>query len=180
MPRKNMGLDLRLTRYHRIGSPTDPAKVLLDRPLECALCHADKSVGALVSSMETWWKKAYPRDLLLRLYGDLSARTLVATLARGKPHERAVAAAALGELADKSYAPAIARELVNEYPLVRGFAAKALAGALGRDCAIDVGTEGAPRIAEQARACFAASGLSAPTFPVTTDTGSGEEEMPND
>ena len=56
MPRKNMGLDGSLTRYHRIGSPTDPARVLGDRPLECALCHADRSVrvagrrdGALVA-----------------------------------------------------------------------------------------------------------------------------------
>ncbi len=93
MPRKNMGLDLRLTRYHRIGSPTDPARVLLDRPLECALCHADKSTISLVTTMEKWWKKAYSRDLLARLYGDLDAKNLLMTLAHGKAHERALTAA---------------------------------------------------------------------------------------
>ena len=44
MPRKNVGLRYELTRYHRIGSPTDEARVYGDRPLECALCHADWSV----------------------------------------------------------------------------------------------------------------------------------------
>ena len=48
MPRKNMGLGYALTRYHRIGSPDDRARVERDRPLECALCHADKTVAALV------------------------------------------------------------------------------------------------------------------------------------
>ena len=31
-----------LVRYHRIGSPTDRERVEGDRPLECALCHADQ------------------------------------------------------------------------------------------------------------------------------------------
>jgi predicted CXXCH cytochrome family protein len=180
MARKNMGLDLRLTRYHRIGSPTDPARVLLDRPLECALCHADKSVQSLVVQMERWWKKAYSRDLLVRLYGDMNARTLVATLAKGKPHERAVAAAVLGELGDRSAAPAIARELVDEYPLIRGFAARALTGALGKDCGIDVGTEGVARIEEEARACFASVGMAAPAFPASVEATGGEAEVPED
>jgi hypothetical protein len=130
--------------------------------------------------MEGWWKKAYPRDLLVRLYGDLSAKTLVATLARGKPHERAVAAAALGELGNRSYAQVIARELVNEYPLVRGFAARALTGALGKDCGIEVGTEGAARIAEEARACFASVGMTAPVFPLATDSTGPDDDVPND
>ena len=61
MPRKNMGLDGVLTRYHRIGSPTEPARVLGDRPLECALCHADASVRHLVDAMEAWWpQQRYP------------------------------------------------------------------------------------------------------------------------
>jgi hypothetical protein len=175
-----MGLDLRLTRYHRIGSPTDPARVIFDRPLECALCHADKSVISLVTTMERWWKKAYSRDLLARLYGDVNARTLLVTLAHGKPHEKAVAAAALGELKDKSAAPAIARELVNEYPLVRGFAARALANALGKDCGIEVGTEGVPRIEEEARACFASVGLPPPVFPEMDGVREGDGEMPED
>src|SRR5262249_49703896 len=41
MPRKNMGLALEMTRYHRIGSPPDPVKVLAHRPLARALCPVD-------------------------------------------------------------------------------------------------------------------------------------------
>ena len=47
MPQKNLGLGYNLTRYHRIGSPTEKARVEGDRPLECALCHADKTVEEL-------------------------------------------------------------------------------------------------------------------------------------
>ena len=47
-----------LGRYHRIASPTETAKVEGDRPLECALCHGDKSVETLVATMEAWWHKS--------------------------------------------------------------------------------------------------------------------------
>ncbi len=91
MPRKNMGLDGTLTRYHRIGSPTDPARVLGDRPLECALCHPAATVGSLVDRMEAWWPRRYPRQRLEELYGSLGANVMKATLDRGKAHEQAVA-----------------------------------------------------------------------------------------
>jgi predicted CXXCH cytochrome family protein len=181
MPKKNMGLDVRLTRYHRIGSPTDPERVLLDRPLECALCHADKSVESLVSTMERWWNKAYVRDLLTRLYGDLSSPVLLSTLLRGKPHERAVAASVLGETHDRRYAAPIAGELASEYPLIRAFAARALTGALGRDCALGVETEDVPHLEAEASRCFAAAGLPSPVFPrATAASASGEAESPED
>jgi predicted CXXCH cytochrome family protein len=126
MPRKNMGLDGRLTRYHRVGSPTDPARVLGDRPLECALCHADRTVADLVAAMERWWPVRYPRQRLEELYGTLDANALRATLARGKPHEKAVAIGVLSERRAIEAAPLIARELANEYPLVREWARRAL------------------------------------------------------
>ena len=174
-----MGLDLQLTRYHRIGSPTDPERVLLDRPLECAICHKDKSVEALASAMERWWNKAYPRDLLIRLYGDLSAPVLVATIERGKPHERAVAAALLGETRDKRFAPLIARELVSEYPLVRGFAQRALACALAKDCAIGVETEDVAHIEEEARALPRGRRVCVPpSFPAVAATAAAEARGP--
>src|SRR5205085_1361725 len=110
MSRKNMGLDGTLTRYHRIGSPTDAARVPGDRPLECALCHADRSVRDLVDRMETWWPVRYPRQRLEDLYGSLDANVMRATLERGKPHERAVAVAVLGETGARDAVPAIARE----------------------------------------------------------------------
>src|SRR6185369_6882762 len=98
MPKKNMGLSYELSRYHRIGSPTDEARVLGDRPLECALCHYDKSVEELVGDMERFWGKSYDRTALQALYGeDLSVKPLEATLARGKPQEQAVAIGVFGE-----------------------------------------------------------------------------------
>jgi predicted CXXCH cytochrome family protein len=126
MPRKNMGLDGTLTRYHRIGSPTDPARVLGDRPIECALCHADKSVRELVDAMEAWWPVRYPRQRLEELYGALDANAIRATLERGKPHERAVAIATLGEANAQDARALIERELLSDYPLVREWAKRAL------------------------------------------------------
>jgi hypothetical protein len=126
MPRKNMGLDGRLTRYHRVGPPTDPARVLGDRPLECALCHADRTVADLVDTMERWWPVRYPRQRLQELYGSLDANVIRATLERGKPHEKAVAIGVLAEKRATDAAPLVARELANEYPLVREWARRAL------------------------------------------------------
>jgi hypothetical protein len=151
MPRKNMGLDGTLTRYHRIGSPTDAARVLGDRPLECALCHADRSVRDLVDRMESWWPVRYPRQRLDELYGSLDANVMRATLDRGKPHERAVAIAVLGETGARDAAPAIARELLDEYPLVREWAKRALVALRGR-CDVDLSAPDAA-IEAQARAC---------------------------
>jgi predicted CXXCH cytochrome family protein len=127
MPRKNMGLDGVLTRYHRIGSPTDPARVLGDRPLECALCHVDASVRHLVDTMEGWWpKERYPRQRLEELYGSLDANVMRATLERGKPHEQAVAIGTLAEAHARDAAPLVTRQLGSDYPLVREWARRAL------------------------------------------------------
>jgi predicted CXXCH cytochrome family protein len=144
MPKKNMGLDYALIRYHRIGAPTDPRRVLGDRPVECALCHADKSVEDLVSTMERWWNKRYDRAALQALYGgDLTVNALRATLARGKPHEQAVAIAVLGQSGDRTAVPALAAELAHDYPLVRYFAQRALQTLTGAPVAIDVGAPAA-------------------------------------
>ena len=126
MPRKTMGLDGTLSRYHRIGSPTDAARVVADRPLECALCHDDRTVSQLVSSMETWWGKSYDRGALLGLYGSLDANVLRATIERGKPHEQAVAIRVLAANMRKDAAPVIARVMTSPVPLVRYWARDAL------------------------------------------------------
>jgi predicted CXXCH cytochrome family protein len=140
MPKKNMGLGYGLTRYHRIGAPTDQARVLGDRPLECALCHADKSVEQLVSTMERWWGKRYDRSALGALYGDdLRVNALMSTLQRGKPHEQAVAIAVLGEARSARALPAIAAQLSHAYPLVRYFAKHAIETITGAPLDIDVG-----------------------------------------
>jgi predicted CXXCH cytochrome family protein len=140
MPKKNMGLDYVLNRYHRIGSPTETRRVLGDRPLECALCHADQSVEQVVSTMESWWGKHYDREALEKLYGpDLSVNVLRATLTLGKPHEQAAAIITLGDAKQKDAIAAIEPMLWHDYPLVRFFAQRALQNITGDPVAIDVG-----------------------------------------
>lgn len=156
MPRKNMGLGYALTRYHRIGLPDDRGRVERDRPIECALCHPDKSVGALVGAMEGWWGKRYDRGRLLDLYGSLEARPLEATLVRGKAHEQAVALAVLGQSGQAASTPGVARQLLSPFPLVRYYARKALGQMLareGRSCEIDLDRP-ASEIAAAGRRCL--------------------------
>jgi predicted CXXCH cytochrome family protein len=150
MARKNMGLDYHLVRYHRIGSPTEPKRVLSDRPLECALCHADKSVEDIVSTMEQWWGKTYDRAALRTLYGDdLTVNAIRATLTRGKPHEQAAAIGVAGESKDAQWVQALVPMLSHEYPLVRYYAQRALQQITGDPVAIDVG---APAVEVSAKA----------------------------
>jgi predicted CXXCH cytochrome family protein len=175
MPRKNMSLDARLTRYHRIGSPTDPMRVMGDRPLECALCHADKSVGALVLAMEKWWNKAYDKDILARLYGSLDANAMRATLANGKPHERAVAMSVLGARRDRKAAPLIARGLVGPYPLVRDYARAALEATMGDELDVDLAADDAS-IERAARAWLVARGVDPGSEPWTAEPRSATRE----
>jgi len=152
MPKKNMGLGYALTRYHRIGLPDDPVRVERDRPLECALCHVDKSVGDLVGKMESWWGRKYDRAALANLYGTLEARPLPATLMRGKAHEQAVAVAVLGEAHRTEALPGIARQLANPFPLVRHYAKRSVDVLAERPCPVDLDRT-TPEIIAAARAC---------------------------
>jgi predicted CXXCH cytochrome family protein len=154
MPKKNMSLDGTLSRYHRIGSPTEPARVMLDRPLECALCHGGETVASLVSTMERWWGRSYDRDALVKLYGALDANVLLATAERGKPHEQAVAFQLLGDAKTKAAAPILASQLTHPYPLVRGYAKRALDAIAGAPVPIDVDADDAA-IEVEARAWLA-------------------------
>jgi hypothetical protein len=144
MPKKNMGLDYVLDRYHRIGSPTETRRVVGDRPLECALCHVDQSVEQVVSTMESWWGKKYDREALKKLYGaDLNVNVLRATLNLGKPHEQAAAIITLGDAKQKDAIEALEPMLWHEYPLVRYFAQRALQNITGDPVAVDVGAAAA-------------------------------------
>jgi predicted CXXCH cytochrome family protein len=139
MPKKNMGLDYGLTRYHRIGSPNDVARVERDRPLECALCHADQPVAKLVEAMESWWGKRFDRAALRRLYGpDLGVLVLDATLERGKPHEQAVAMVVLGDRRGRDALALLLPHFSHPYPLVRRFAHQAAEIAAGRRLTVDL------------------------------------------
>jgi predicted CXXCH cytochrome family protein len=143
MPKKNMGLDYELVRYHRIGSPTDPERVEGDRPLECALCHTDRSVDQIVTTMERFWHKHYDRAALERLYGsDLGKNALEVTLLGGKPHERAVAANVLAHAGRSDELSAIAAILDDEYPLVRYFGKAALERLTGAPLPLDMNASG--------------------------------------
>ena len=126
MPRKNMALDYRLSAYHRIGSPTDPERLYQDRPIECALCHADKSVRELARTLGRWYRKKVEWPRLRALYGDLSQSPITVSLARGKPHERAVAMVVSARDGNRAALPLIAAELDDPYPLVRFFARDAI------------------------------------------------------
>jgi len=138
MPKKNLSVDGNLSRYHHIGSPTDMTKVIGDRPLECALCHADKSVNDLARTMEKWWKKSYDNGSLEKLYGSLDANVLLATAEKGKPHEQAVAFQLLGDAKVKAAVPLLANQLTHTYPLIRGYAKRALDNIQGTAVQVDI------------------------------------------
>ncbi|MGE0400079.1 MAG: cytochrome c3 family protein [Kofleriaceae bacterium] len=139
MPKKNMGLDYALVRYHRIGSPNDKKRVAGDRPLECALCHADKSVESIARTMEQWYRKPIDRAALRKLYGDdLDTNVMRATLFRGKPHEQAVAMMSMVGAKIENPVAIIAPHMAHEYPLVRFYAKRALEDITGTAIDIDV------------------------------------------
>src|SRR5690606_12599793 len=142
MPKKTMSLDGGLTAYHRIGSPTDSERVLLDRPMECALCHADATVASLAETMEQWWGKFYERGALTKLYGALDANVLLATAERGKPHEQGVAFHALGRAGRREAVPVLAAQLTHPLPLVRGYAKRALDALAGAPIPVDIDADG--------------------------------------
>jgi predicted CXXCH cytochrome family protein len=179
MPRKNMGLGYALTRYHRIGLPDDPVRVERDRPLECALCHADKTVEELVTTMERWWGRKYDRAALTVLYGSLDARPLPATLERGRAHEQAVALATLGAAHLTAAVPAVARQLVNPFPLVRYYARRALEALRGQDCAVDLDRRTA-EIAAAVRACVPEAFAAGPASPVGQSLPRGGNDVDED
>jgi predicted CXXCH cytochrome family protein len=137
MPKKNMGLGYTLTRYHRIGSPTDPARVERDRPIECALCHTDRTVEALLDDIRRLWGRRYDAAAIRRLYPRPQANALLATIQDGLPHEQAAAIGAAGAARFGAAAEAIAGELGNPYPLVRYYARAAVEAITGRPCAVD-------------------------------------------
>jgi predicted CXXCH cytochrome family protein len=152
MPKKNVGLDYELSRYHRIGSPTDPERVERDRPLECSLCHGDKSVSELLSHMERWYEKRYDEQKVRALYGGtLQKSALLATLEHGKPHERVVAVYWLGEQRKREALDPVLRELSGEYPLMRFFARDAVEKITGVKLYLDMHATGSKLLTEARR-----------------------------
>ena len=168
MPKKNMSLENRLGRYHRVGSPTEAVKVERDRPLECALCHAQKSVRAIVDQMEAWWgpdegrgrrrrsqwNGRYDRAALERLYGSLDANVIRATIAMGKPHEQAAALGVIAEqtpVADANLLRLCAAQLTHPVPIVRYFAVRAVEALTKQPLSIDLFRDDAAIAADAAK-----------------------------
>ncbi len=131
MVKKNMGLAYSLTNYHRIGSPTDPERLYRDRPIECAGCHATYSVERIAKALEQWTPRV-DRKRLRALYGSMNANVLIATLQRGKSHERATAAIMAKDARLTAAVPALLEVLEDPIPLVRLFALDALEHLLGK------------------------------------------------
>lgn len=179
MPKKNMALDTRLSRYHRIGSPTEKRRVENDRPIECALCHADRSAESLVSDMERMFGKSYDRRELAVLYGDLRDNLLVSTLRRGRPHEQVVAIAVLGQNKRKDAAPLIAQQLVHPLPIVRYYALVALEQILGTAATFDLHQENT-RIEAAAQRWLEQGGIATAPAAYQPSTGSSSSTGPDE
>ena len=174
MPKKNMSLENGLSRYHRVGSPTDRARVEGDRPIECALCHADQTVGALLTQLEKWWAKGYDRAAVVRLYGSSDARPLLSALVQGRAHEQAAALGAYRQLAlpaqaggtrtaeqlarGRALAPIIATQLLHPLPILRYYAVRALEAIFDEPSPIEL-YQGNDRIRDDAAAWLGKHGL---------------------
>jgi predicted CXXCH cytochrome family protein len=150
--KKNMSLDGKTTRYHRIGSPTDRDRVENDRPLECALCHEKKTVRELLTAMKNFWNVSFDENKVASLYaGNLEQNAILATLANGKPHEKAPALFIAGQTKMLAAAGYAAQEMTGPYPIVRGYAERALESIYGEVSPVDPLAEDDPKIAAATR-----------------------------
>lgn len=150
MAKKNMGLTYELTSYHRIGSPTDAARLYGDRPIECAGCHGTYTVEQMAGALEKWMPGRVDRKRLARLYGALDQNVLIATLQRGKSHERATAAGMAKSTRLTAAIPALLQVLEDPIPLVRLFALDAIAALVGASVPVDEHAPG-PELAAATR-----------------------------
>jgi predicted CXXCH cytochrome family protein len=153
MAKKNMSLDGKTTRYHRIGSPADRERVENDRPLECAICHEKKTVRELLGDMKKMWNVSFDENKVAALYaGNLDQNAILATLANGKPHEKAPALFVAGQTKMIAAAGYAAQEMSGPYPIVRGYAVRALESIYGEASPVDPLAEDDARVIEQTRA----------------------------
>jgi hypothetical protein len=104
--------------------------------------------------MERWWGKRYDRSALEKLYGDLEANALLATLERGKAHEQVVAMYWLGKQNQVAALSPLVEHLGHEYPLLRFFARDAVERLSGRELSLDLHAP-VPQILQSARSQLA-------------------------
>jgi hypothetical protein len=100
---------------------------------------------------------------------------LLSTLARGKPHEQAVAIISLREQKVREALPLLARQITHPLPLVRYQARKAINALVGRDCNIDLDRNLRDIIAATER-CVPQAAPIAPGAPVREAPSSRHDE----
>jgi hypothetical protein len=115
----------------------------------------------------------------------VSSNAVLATLERGKPHEKAVALALFSNESSESgapnarMAPVFARELANEFPLVREFARTAFLRALGgagRACSLSMYAD-LGHLKADAEACLKTAGLPLPTWGSSSEAPSAAGKL---
>ncbi|HEX7663156.1 MAG TPA: hypothetical protein VF407_01530, partial [Polyangiaceae bacterium] len=93
--------------------------------------------------------------------GNLDQNAITATLAAGKPHEIAPAAFVAGQTKMLAAAPLLAKEMgTGQYPIVRGYAQRALEALTGEASPVDPLTEDDAKIQEVTKAWLAKHDLS--------------------
>lgn len=138
MPKKNIALQARLTRYHRILSPNAPEVVERERPMACSLCHDDWTVGRVVAEMADRWPTPIRKDRVAALFGGEDRYPLDVALTEGLPHEQVVALHTLAERGRRDRVAAMAEHLTHAYPLVRYHAQAALERLTGGPVEVDL------------------------------------------
>ena len=183
MPRKNMGLGYGLTRYHRIGLPDDPVGP------SATVRSSARSATPTRPWPELWsppWNAGGGESTIaLRWPFSTAASTRCRCrprLERGRAHEQAAALATLGTAGVKAAAPAIARQLVNPFPLVRYYARRALEALGAPACAVDSERPTA-EIQVAVRACVPeafAAGSASPDLPAAAAPTRGGNDVDED
>jgi hypothetical protein len=90
-----------------------------------------------------------------------------------------VALATLGAAHVTAAAPAVARQLVNPFPLVRYYARRALEALRGQDCAVDLDRP-TPEIAAAVRACVPEAFATGPPLPAGAAPARGGNDVDED
>ena len=113
-----------------------------DRPLECALCHADKRRARWSTRWSAGGTSAYPRQRLRRALRRRFARERWSRDARARQAARAGGrrGGAGRARTSRAAAPLIARSSSNEYPLVREWASAPSVSIVGR-CDVDTSAD---------------------------------------
>ena len=132
MPAFNMGLD-RVVRSHTISSPTDQRMYDAGAPNACSLCHLDRSIAWVMTSLErNWGVEIEKTPELQAAYGGLGKAVGMAWLKGTNPDMRKVAAQSYGRspLGEQAL-PKLLRSLDDPIPTNRLFTLMAIEEILG-------------------------------------------------